>query len=267
MKSNYIPLLDQMSDTLQKIADAAGQNAQFMVAEGAHAQNAAIAVVIIIMVLSVVSALLFGLYISNGIRRPVNEIEHAARKLAMGELDGVLVTYTAKDELGKMSDSIRELISYQKTIIADISGILGSMSEGDFRVRTQAEEYYRGQYNRILVSMRGLRVNLNRILMQIGHSAKQVADGSEQVSAGAQALALGAAEQAGSVEELAAAVHDVSERVSESAENAGDARVQTDQAGAQVTVSSQKMQEMMDAMKVISEKSGEIYKIIKQLRT
>ena len=265
MKLNYIPLLNQMSDTLQMIADAAGQNAKLMVAEGEHAQTAAIVIVIIIMVLSIVSALLFGLYISNGIRRPVNEIELAAQKLAVGELDGAFVAYTSEDELGKMSDSIRDLISYQKTIIEDISGILGSMAEGDFNVQSKVKEYYRGQYNRILVSMRGLRDNLNRILLQMGHSAKQVADGSKQVSAGAQALAQGAAEQAGSVEELAAVVHNVSDRVSETAENASGARVQTEQAGVQVSMSSKKMQEMIDAMKVISEKSSQIHHIIKTI--
>lgn len=265
MKFSYIPLLDQMSDTLQEIADVAGQNAKLMVDEGKHAQMAAIVIVIVIMVLSIVSALLFGLYISNSIRRPVNEIEHAAQKLAIGELDGALVTYTSEDELGKMSDSIRDLISYQKTIIEDISNILGSMAEGDFRVQSKAKEYYRGQYNHILISMKELRDNLSHILLQIGHAAKQVADGSEQVSTGAQVLALGAAEQAGSVEELAAAVHNISERVSETAENASDARVQTDQAGVQVSISSKKMQEMLDAIKVISEKSGQIYKIIKTI--
>ena len=265
MKLNYIPLLNQMSDTLQMIADAAGQNAKLMVAEGEHAQTAAIVIVIIIMVLSIVSALLFGLYISNGIRRPVNEIELAAQKLAVGELDGAFVAYTSEDELGKMSDSIRDLISYQKTIIEDISGILGSMAEGDFNVPSKVKEYYRGQYNRILVSMRGLRDNLNRILLQMGHSAKQVADGSKQVSAGAQALAQGAAEQAGSVEELAAVVHNVSDRVSETAENASGARVQTEQAGVQVSMSSKKMQEMIEAMNVISEKSSQIHHIIKTI--
>ena len=265
MKLNYIPLLNQMSDTLQMIADAAGQNAKLMVAEGEHAQTAAIVIVIIIMVLSIVSALLFGLYISNGIRRPVNEIELAAQKLAVGELDGAFVAYTSEDELGKMSDSIRDLISYQKTIIEDISGILGSMAEGDFNVQSKVKEYYRGQYNRILVSMRGLRDNLNRILLQMGHSAKQVADGSKQVSAGAQALAQGAAEQAGSVEELAAVVHNVSDRVSETAENASGARVQTEQAGVQVSMSSKKMQEMIEAMNVISEKSSQIHHIIKTI--
>ena len=265
MKLNYIPLLNQMSDTLQMIADAAGQNEKLMVAEGEHAQTAAIVIVIIIMVLSIVSALLFGLYISNGIRRPVNEIELAAQKLAVGELDGAFVAYTSEDELGKMSDSIRDLISYQKTIIEDISGILGSMAEGDFNVQSKVKEYYRGQYNRILVSMRGLRDNLNRILLQMGHSAKQVADGSKQVSAGAQALAQGAAEQAGSVEELAAVVHNVSDRVSETAENASGARVQTEQAGVQVSMSSKKMQEMIEAMNVISEKSSQIHHIIKTI--
>ena len=265
MKLNYIPLLNQMSDTLQMIADAAGQNAKLMVAEGEHAQTAAIVIVIIIMVLSIVSALLFGLYISNGIRRPVNEIELAAQKLAVGELDGAFVAYTSEDELGKMSDSIRDLISYQKTIIEDISGILGSMAEGDFNVQSKVKEYYRGQYNRILVSMRGFRDNLNRILLQMGHSAKQVADGSKQVSAGAQALAQGAAEQAGSVEELAAVVHNVSDRVSETAENASGARVQTEQAGVQVSMSSKKMQEMIEAMNVISEKSSQIHHIIKTI--
>lgn len=265
MKLNYIPLLNQMSDTLQMIADAAGQNAKLMVAEGEHAQTAVIVIVIIIMVLSIVSALLFGLYISNGIRRPVNEIELAAQKLAVGELDGAFVAYTSEDELGKMSDSIRDLISYQKTIIEDISGILGSMAEGDFNVQSKVKEYYRGQYNRILVSMRGLRDNLNRILLQMGHSAKQVADGSKQVSAGAQALAQGAAEQAGSVEELAAVVHNVSDRVSETAENASGARVQTEQAGVQVSMSSKKMQEMIEAMNVISEKSSQIHHIIKTI--
>ena len=265
MKSNYIPLLDQLSDTLQQIADVAGQNAKMMVAEGEHAQIAATVIVIAIMVLSIVSALLFGLYISNGIRRPVNEIEHAAQKLAGGELDGALVAYTSEDELGKMSDSIRDLISYQKTIIEDISGILDSMAEGDFRAQSKMEEHYRGQYNRILISIKELRDNLNSILLQIGHSAKQVADGSEQVSTGAQELAMGAAEQAGSVEELAAAVHNISERVNETAANANDARVQTDQAGIQVSMSSKKMQEMIDAMKVISEKSGQISQIIKTI--
>lgn len=265
MKSSYIPILDQMAATLQQIADVAGQNAHSMVMEGERAQTSARMIIVAIMMLSIVSAVLLGIYISNGIRKPVDEIEHAARKLAGGELDEALVTYASKDELGRMSDSIRALIDYQKTIINDIGQILGSMSEGDFRIRSNVREYYKGQYSRILTSMRVLRDNLSRILLQIDQSARQVADGSEQVSSGAQALALGASEQASSIEELATAVNNISQHVKETEENAHDARVQTDQAGEQVAVSNQQMHELMEAMSVISQKSDQIHKIIKTI--
>lgn len=265
MKSNYVPILNQMADLLQQIADVAGENAQTMVKEGEYAQTSAIIVIMLIMALSIMDAALLGIYISNSIRKPVKEIEDAAVQLANGKLDGVHVTYMSRDELGQMSDSIRDLISYQKTIIEDISDILGDMSEGNFKVQSNVKEYYRGRYDCILVAMRKLRNRLSNTLGQISQSARQVADGSEQISSETQLLAIGAEEQACSIEKLAAAVNEISEHVRETKENANEARGQTDQAGEQVFESNQQMQEMIRAMNIISEKSSEIYKIVKTI--
>lgn len=266
MKSSYIPVLNQMADLLQQIADVAAHNAQDMVKEGEYAQASAITVIMIIMTFSIVSAALLGIYISNSIRKPVKEIEDAAQQLANGQLDGVCVSYTSRDELGKMSDSIRDLISYQKTIIEDISDILGDMSEGNFKVQSNVNEYYMGHYDRILVSMWGLRDKLSDTLWRISQSARQVANGSEQVSSGAQILAIGAEEQADSIEKLAIAVNEISEQVRVTKENADKARNHTDRAGAQVSESNQQMQEMISAMNIISERSDEIYKIVKTIQ-
>ena len=265
MKSNYVPILNQMADLLQQIADVAGENAQTMVKEGEYAQTSAIIVIMLIMALSIMAAALLGIYISNSIRKPVKEIEDAAVQLANGKLDGVHVTYMSRDELGQMSDSIRDLISYQKTIIEDMSYILGDMSEGNFKVQSNVKEYYRGRYDCILVAMRKLRNRLSNTLGQISQSARQVADGSEQISSETQLLAIGAEEQACSIEKLAAAVNEISEHVRETKENANEARGQTDQAGEQVFESNQQMQEMIRAMNIISEKSSEIYKIVKTI--
>ncbi len=265
MKSNYVPILNQMADLLQQIADVAGENAQTMVKEGEYAQTSAIIVIMLIMALSIMAAALLGIYISNSIRKPVKEIEDAAVQLANGKLDGGHVTYMSRDELGQMSDSIRDLISYQKTIIEDISDILGDMSEGNFKVQSNVKEYYRGRYDCILVAMRKLRNRLSNTLGQISQSARQVADGSEQISSETQLLAIGAEEQACSIEKLATAVNEISEHVRETKENANEARGQTDQAGEQVFESNQQMQEMIRAMNIISEKSSEIYKIVKTI--
>ncbi len=182
MKNSYIPLLDQMADTLQQIADVAGQNALVMVQEGEQAQISAVIAVIVIIIFSAILAALIGLRISNSIRKPVDEIEHAAQELAKGELDAAFVTYKSEDELGGLSGSIRELIDYQKAVIDDIDHILRSMSKGSFIVRSKKEEYYKGRYKRILISLREMRKNLSNTLWQISQSSEQVSLGSEQVS-------------------------------------------------------------------------------------
>ncbi len=265
MKNNYIPLLDQMADTLQQVADEAGRNAYNMVEEAKQVQLSAIIVVIIVIISSIVLAVLLGLHISNSIRRPVKEIEHAAQKLARGELDDAYVTYMSEDELGELSNSIRELISYQQSIIDDIGFILSSMSKGSFVVKSNKEEYYRGQYNRILMSVRGMRMNLSNMLVQISQSSEQVLAGSEQTASGAQSLALGAAEQSRSIAELVTVIHNISKHVKETEENANEAHTQTEQAGIQVSESNRHMQEMIKAMEEISDKSKQIGQIIKTI--
>ena len=61
---------------------------------------------------------------------------------------------------------------------ADFSDILGDMSEGNFKVQSNVNEYYMGHYDRILVSMWGLRDKLSDTLWRISQSARQVANGS-----------------------------------------------------------------------------------------
>ncbi|MFR5585637.1 MAG: HAMP domain-containing protein [[Clostridium] scindens] len=165
----------------QQIADVAGQNALVMVQEGEQAQISAVIAVIVIIIFSAILAALIGLRISNSIRKPVDEIEHAAQELAKGELDAAFVTYKSEDELGGLSGSIRELIDYQKAVIDDIDHILRSMSKGSFIVRSKKEEYYKGRYKRILISLREMRKNLSNTLWQISQSSEQVSLGSEQV--------------------------------------------------------------------------------------
>lgn len=261
--NSYIPLLDQMGDKLQEIADVAGENALKMVDGGQQAQKTAIVLILSITVLGGVLAAVLGIYISNGIRRPINEIELAAQKLARGELDSTNIMYTSKDELGKLSESIRNLIHTQEKIILDIAHIMYDLSKGDFTAHSNALEFYTGNYSEILTSMRTLRDNLSETLHQINMAADQVSAGSEQVSSGAQDLSYGSSEQASSVEELAVAIEQISTQVKETAVNAKTASGQANIVGKEMTHSNQKMQNMIEAMEKISNSSREIVTINK----
>ena len=261
MKASYIPLLNQISDTLDKISGQAERNAKEKVDQGKRLQRIFMLVVIGIIVLNIILAALLALHISNGIRRPVEEIRTAAEKLASGNLD-VSIDYYAEDELGYLSDSIRSLIHIFQGIIGDMGYGLAALGSGDFTVDSKAEELYVGDFQKLKVSMDEIIEKLSLMMVQISQSSDQIFAGSSQVSSGAQAVAGGATEQASAVEELAGSINEISAQVSENAQNARHGSKLAETAGIKMIESNREMQELISAMGDISDKSGKIEKVL-----
>lgn len=217
-----------------------------------------------VMVVIIIIGVYFSVVIIRGIKLPIFEIQDAVSRMARGDLD-VEISYNSKDELGVLSEQVRELRRKLQVIIEDEDQFLAKMASGDFTVDSGCAEEYIGGFRPLLDSFHTIEKKLNDTLLRISDSAKQVASSSEQVSSGAQALAQGTAEQASSVEELAATATEISDRVRQNAEHARKANSMADTVSDEMDTSKQKMQEMVQAMSDIKHSSDEISKIIKTI--
>ncbi len=233
-------------------------------AESRKFYNVSLIAMAVIMIVIIIIGVIFSFVIIRGIKFPIFEIENAAVKMAQGNLD-VEISYISKDELGVLSNQMRELIRKLRAIIDDENAFLAKMAAGDFDVDSVCEHEYVGGFHPLLVSFRTIAEKLNDTMLQISESSAQVANGSEQVSSGAQALSQGATEQASSVQELAATISEISEKVKENAESAQQASDMANNVGNEMEASNQKMQGMIRAMNEISRCSDEIGKVIKTI--
>lgn len=260
----YQPLLTVAVDNLVAISEAAEKSAENDYNETVEMQDLLVAAQLGMAGAALVITIVLSLYLTGSITKPLRELEKASEKIVSGEFD-ITVTYQSKDELGCLANAFRNMAVVLDTVISDASRLLSEMANGNFDVRTKAEERYVGSLQSLLQSIRKLNRDLSMTLGQINNSADQVASGSGQVSNGAQALAQGATEQAASVEELAATITNISQQVKQTADNALEAKSQSDTAGSEVEVCNRQMQDMMTAMEEITRTSNEIGKIIKTI--
>lgn len=200
--------------------------------------------------------------IGRQLMRPISEISRAARELADGDLN-VSLTYHSDDEMGHLSENMRQTISSLNTYISDIGRCLKEMERGELDITPQAD--FRGDF----IALRDSVVNYvnatNRTLSSINDAADQVAGGSNQVSSGSQALSQGATEQASAVEELAATINEISSQIETTASHAKTAQAENEAANIEIENCNQQMINLVLAMADITDKSGEIGKIIKAI--
>ena len=257
LQNDYVPLLNKMSDLLTEISQTAGENARLMVEQGNASVTASNLITGIMIISSILIAGIFGLYISNSVTKPVQEIEKAAKQIADGHLD-ISIPYRAKDELGKLAENMQKTVRRLNSLITDLQYLLKEQAAGNFNISSGFEEGYVGDFRPLFLAIQKMNTDMNSTLLRINRSA-------DQVASGAQILSHGAVEQAGSVEELAVSINDISDRLTDTAGNTVSASVKAGKVGEEATQSNQRMQEMLGAIDNIGSCSVQIERIIKTI--
>ena len=218
----------------------------------------------VICTLSLVIVVAIVIIVLKKTLKPIGGVVSAASEIASGNLT-IQVDVQSNDEIGVLSRTFLEMAENLKSIIGDMSYLLEEMSRGNFRVDTNYEDKYVGDYREILTAVKTIIFNLSNTLMEINTASDQVSTGADQVSAGAQTLSQGAAEQASSVEELTSTITEISDRIKDNADNARQASRLSEEAGGEVEESNRNMQQLMEAMEEITGNSREIGKIIRTI--
>ncbi len=218
-------------------------------------------VVIAAMVVATIFVIALVLTIIRGITVPTAQVHGALVGFSQGKFD-IPVDFSSKNELGEMAQALRDSQDCLKTVVGEVSYLLGEMAKGNFALRFKDESVYVGGLIPMREAIREINYQLSDTLAQITMSAEQVSSGSEQVSVGAQALAQGATEQASAVEELSATITDISNNAQKNAKGSEEAMERTSYASSQLDESAHNMNEMVSAMDNISNSSQEIGKII-----
>ena len=220
----------------------------------------------VIVVACIISILLLSIFTYTIIRHslsPISYVMNLADKMRRCDLSKTQTNIKLPDdELGQLGRILTEVSDDLTAIIKDINYCLNHMAAGNFRVDSQCEERYVGEYSHILRDMKKIKQQLSDTLWHIEESSEQVQTSSNQVALGAQTLAQGSTEQAASIEELVTTITELSERIKNNADDARIAKTFAEEAGAEVTESDEHMQDLLTAMAEISETSVEIGKII-----
>ncbi len=217
---------------------------------------------LVMNLLSLILGIIICIYITKSLKKPIEEIEEASNKMADGDFD-IEIEYESKDELGTLSESMRQMSHRVKSIIDDTVRVLGEVSSGNFDV--EPEVTYLGVFKNIEDSMVTITKDLSDTMTQINLAAEEVEAASNQVSSGSQMLAQGATEQASSVEELSSTINEISDKIKETAINAKEANDLSRSASSQVEEGNNQMKQMVAAMEEISVTSNEIGRIIKTI--
>lgn len=214
--------------------------------------------------LGLIALTFFSYYTLKRALAPVNDVMVMAEKMGAGDLSldlGLMVT--TKDELGILANIFKKTSEVLSGYIHEISYLLEEIAAGNLTEEIQRE--YIGDFTAIQRSFNHIQTALSQTFGEMTFVAEQVSSGSEQVASAAQALSQGATQQASSVEDLTRTIMDIARQIDGSATKAEEASQKAIEVGMAMENSNQKMNQMLDAMNSIHNKSSEIGKIIKAI--
>lgn len=215
---------------------------------------------VICLVLCVIVILIsFG--VSHSIANPVVKCARRLQQFSEGDLKSDVPVVRGRDETRILSDTTAQLVKNFNTIVDEIGRVLGGIANGDLSKESHTENFP-GDFKILQEYLRTISDNLNDTLGGIATATTLVSNDSVQVASSSASLSRGAVEQASAVEQLSSIIGNMDSDAKETARLAEQTKDMVNSAGAQLHESNEHIDELNEAMNLITTTSDEIARII-----
>jgi methyl-accepting chemotaxis protein len=125
-----------------------------------------IMMMVVLVVAAVVLAVMFGVFLSRIISKPIKHLSEVADQLAAGDTDVKKTSFSQKDELGQLFTSFRGIIDAIQALVADANMLTKAAVNGQLSTRADADRH-KGDYRRIV---EGVNSTLDAVIEPINEA-------------------------------------------------------------------------------------------------
>lgn len=165
-EQSAIDAVTVLLNALEKAVDINVEDANKMLLEQEANINNSIILVLSAVVIVMVFAVFFGIFVSRIISKPIKQLSEAANSLAGGDTGIKLFDFDQKDEVGLMYNSFKAILTNIRALIEDVNALSESAIQGKLSVRADATKH-QGDYKKIV---EGINETLNAIVEPIYES-------------------------------------------------------------------------------------------------
>ncbi len=216
---------------------------------------------LLICALLCIIVIVISAFVCRSITTPIVSCAKRLHALSEGDLKSPVPETRGKDETRTLSDSTAHLVESFRVMMNEIGSILNSIADGNLTAES-VKEHYPGDFKALQASLATITDKLNQTMSGIAQATSRVSEGSAEVASSGMALSQGSIQQASAVVELSGTLSDMDEDAKKTALLSEKTKTTVNNAGAQLQESRQHINELNEAMELITSTSGEIKKII-----
>lgn len=216
---------------------------------------------VVTCVLACIVVIIVSVRISRSIANPIVRCAARLQALTNGDLQSAVPQVVGQDETRVLADSTARLVSDFARIVQEIDRLLSAIANGDLTQQSDSH-YYPGDFAVLQKSLQIITEKLNKTMSGIVDASVQVSNGSVNVAASSSVLSQGALAQTSAVEELSATIDDMNRGAQSTAQMTQQAKDTVNGAGVKLQESKEYIDNLNQAMNLITESSCEISRII-----
>lgn len=254
-------IIIKMSFQIRRISSAAGDDSKNWVAVFGIVFG-----VLVIAVIVIVDLVLnkMALEVIDKIKTPLDDISDSIQDLSQGNLD-TAISYTERDEFGRIADSTTVTINELKKYIRNISETLTQMSDKNMNLSVDID--YVGDFLPIKESIETIIDSMNSLFGGMQESINVIRSGSKNMAETASSLAEGASLQSSEIQDLFEHINQVTGDIVDNAENAKEVADLARKSMLVVEEGNHQMLQLLEAMELIKKQADDISNIIQVINS